>query len=204
MAPVWHATREAVKSALDAAETARNNVQVDRALSQATGAVEGLLKRRFRPELATRFFDWPNRQYARSWRLWLRADELIRADQLTAGGTILDPSEFFLDPDTGPPFDRIEINLGSAGAFTSGDTHQRAIAIVGLYGYRDIEETVGELTAQLAGTPEATAQVSWSTARIGVGDVLRVDDERMIVTERTMVDSLQTLQANLEDRKSVV
>src|SRR5690606_22447868 len=56
----WYTTRETVKAALDYKETARNDAQVDRAIESASRAVEGLLHRRFYPETATRYFDWPN------------------------------------------------------------------------------------------------------------------------------------------------
>ena len=59
------------------------------------------------------------------------------------------------------------------------------------------EESVGSLTADLAASPTATASATWTTARIGVGDILHVDNERVIITERTMVDSTQNLQTPL-------
>lgn len=195
---IWYCTREDVKRALDSAETARNNAQVDRAINSGSRSVEGLLKRRFYPQTATRYFNWPNRSYSRTHRLWLDGDEVIEVDTLTVAGEEIDSADYFLEPaNTGPPFNRIEIDLASSASFSSGDTHQRAISVEGLFGHTDDEDLVGELTGELAASDTATASVSWSDPDIGVGDILRIDDERMIVTGRTMVDSTQNLGADL-------
>jgi len=37
---IWYATREQVKAALDAAETARNDAQVDRAIESGARSIE--------------------------------------------------------------------------------------------------------------------------------------------------------------------
>lgn len=199
MAGVFYATREQVKAALDAAETARNDAQVDRAIEAASRNVEGLLQRRFYPQTATRFFDWPNHQYARPWRLWLDDQEVISVTTLVAGGTTIAAADFFLEPvNTGPPYTRIEVDLDSSAAFGSGDTHQRSVAVTGVFiGCPVEEESVGTLSADLAASTSATATITWTTARFGVGDILRIDDERVIITERTMVDSTQNLQTPL-------
>lgn len=205
MAAVVYATREALKAALDVAETARSDPQVDRDLESASRQVEGLLKRRFYPWTGTRYFDWPNHQYARPWRLWLDQDELISVSSLVAGGVTIPSSDYFLEPaNDGPPFTRIEIDLASSAAFKAGSTHQRAIAITGTFGYAADEEQVGSLTADLAATLTATASVAWTTARIGVGDILRIDSERVVVIAKMMVDSTQNLGNTLTAASSDV
>jgi hypothetical protein len=90
---VWYCTREDVKSSLDSKESARNNGQVDRAIESASRAVEGLTHRRFYPETDTRYFDWPNAQYARPWRLWLDQHELVSVATLSSGGTTIAASD---------------------------------------------------------------------------------------------------------------
>lgn len=198
MGGIWLCTREDVKSALDSAETARNNRQVDQAVESASRSVEGFLKRKFRPVLATKYFDWPDLQRGRTWRLWLDGSEAISVSSVTAGGVAIALPDLFLEPaNYGPPYSSIEVSLGSSSAFQAGSTHQRAIAVTGLFGYDNEEDQVGVLAADLAADPSAAASITWSTARIGVGDLLRIGDERMIVTERSMVDTTQTLQADL-------
>jgi len=205
MATPAYCTREQVKAALDVAETARNDPQVDRAVGAASRTIEGLLKRRFYPQLATRYFNWPNHQHARPWRLWLDQDELISVTSLVAGGVTIPASDYFLEPaNSGPPYTRIEIDLASSSAFAPGATHQRAIAVTGVFGYSAEEEQVGALTATLAADLAATATATWTTARIGVGDILRIDSERVVVTAKTMIDSTQNLGNTLAAASSDV
>ena len=195
---IWYATREDVKRALDVAETARSNGQVDRAIESGTRSVESLTKRRFRPEAATRYFDWPDRRRSRNYRLWIdQPAQIITVSTLTAGGTTITSSDYFLEPaNDGPPYNRIEIDLASSASFQSADTHQRAIAVTGLFGYANDEQQVGELSAELAADEDASASATF-TQHIGVGDVLRIDTERAVVTRKTMVDSTQNIGGNL-------
>lgn len=198
MATAWYCSREDVKAALDVAETARNNAQVDRAVESASRTVEGLLRRRFYPQTATRYFDWPNYQYAAPWRLWLGRDELISVTTLVSGGTTIAASDYFLEPaNSGPPYTRLELDRSSSAAFGNGSTPQREIAVTGVFGYSADEVNMGTLSSSLGASDTDTASISWTTARIGVGDIIRIDDERMIITGRTMVDTTQNLQANL-------
>lgn len=190
----WYTTRESVKRALDSAETARNNGQVDQAIDAASRSVEGLTRRTFRPVLATKYFDWPDLQRGRPWRLWLNASELISLTSLTAGGTAIPNANLLLEPaNYGPPFDSIETNIGSTSAFTLDKTHQHAIAVTGLFGYSNDEAAAGTLAAAITTAGQTTVNVSDSSL-IGVGDVLRVDQERVVVTGKQMLTTAQTLQ----------
>lgn len=194
MTEPWYCTREDVASALDVKLTARISRQIDRATEAGARSVEGLLKRTFRPVLATRYFDWPNDQRARPWRLWLDANELISLTTLTSGGVTIASTDYFLEPvNSGPPYTRIEIDLASSAAFSSGDTHQRAIAAVGLWGFRNNETPAG-LLAEALDTTETGVDVTDSSL-VGVGDVLRIDSERMTVTDKATVDTGQNSSA---------
>lgn len=195
--PVY-ASREDVKSALDFAETARNNGQVDRALVSASASIDRLTLRKFYPQVATRYFDWPDRNGSRPWRLWLGADELVSVTTLTAGGTVIAASDFFLEPaNSGPPYSHVEIDLSSSASFSSGDTHQRAISILGVFaGCPAEDEAAGLLEAAIGTTSTTTVDVTDSAA-IGVGDTIKVDDERMLVIDKTMLDTAQNLQTDM-------
>lgn len=193
---VWYATREAVKSALDSAETARNNVQVDRAIESASRLVEGFLHRKFYPEVATRYFSWPNTQRAQAWRLWLDADEVVSVTTLTSGGTTIPAANYFLEPvNVGPPYRSVEIDLDSSSAFSSGNTFQRSVAVTGVFGY-SAEEVAAGTCAEVLDASETGVDVSDSSL-IGVGDIIKVDSERMIVTGKSMLTTAQTLQTPL-------
>lgn len=198
MAQPWYATREEVARTLDVKVTARSNAQIDRALAAASRSVEGLCHRRFYPETATRYFNWPNAQRARSWRLWLDDSELISVTTLSSGGTTISASDFFLEPNrTGPPYRSIELDLDSSAAWGGGDTHQRDITITGLWGYRNDETTAGTLAEALDASETAVDVDGDTAAAVGVGSVLRVDSERFLVTGRAQLDTGQNLGADL-------
>jgi len=192
---VWYTTREQVKAALDSVETARNNGQVDRAIAAATAAIEGRLHRRFYPWTGTRYFDWPNGQRARPWRLRLDADELISVTALSSGGVTIAPTDYFLRPYGGPPYNRVEIDLDSSAVFGGGSTHQRDVTITGVWGYRNDESPAGAL-AEALDASETAVDVT-DSATIGVGHILRINTERMIVTGKTATDTGQNLGGNL-------
>jgi hypothetical protein len=192
-----YATREQVKRALDIAETARSNAQIDRALADATEAIHGLCHRVFYPTLATRYFDWPDEQMGTWYRLWLDASELISVTTLVSGGTTIAASDYLLEPQRyGPPYNRVEVLLSSRATLGGGNTWQRDITITGLFGYRLDEGSAGTLTAAVSSTTATTVNIGDSSV-IGVGDLIRVDDERMLVTGKRALTTGQTLQADL-------
>ncbi|WP_431897919.1 hypothetical protein [Nonomuraea sp. bgisy101] len=203
MVAVWYCTREDVKRALDVAETARSNRQVDRAIESASRTIEGRLHRKFYPQVDTRSFDWPNSQRARPWRLWLDANEVVSVIDLVSGGVTISPSGYVLYPTDGPPYTRIEINLGSSAAFGSGATHQQSIELTAVYGHSAEEAPAGTLAAAIATTSATSVNVSDSAA-IGVGDIIKAGDELMIVTGKGMLDTGQNLGGNLTAQASSV
>lgn len=193
---IWYCTREDVKSSSDFKETARNNVQVDRAIEAASRSIESFLHRKFYPTVATRYFPFPNSQYARPWRLWLDADELISVTTLTSAGVAISSNDYFLEPaNSGPPFTYIELDLDSSAAFGGASTHQRSIAIAGVFGHSADEESAGAL-AEALDSSETGVDVT-DSAVIGVGQIIKADSERMIVTGKTMLTTGQTLQTPL-------
>lgn len=194
---VWYTTLEAVKSALDIAETARNDAQVRRAIESGARSIDGTrpgrgrLRRRFYPELDTKYFTAVSSR--QPWQLPLGRYELISATSVVAAGTTIDPADYVLQPQNdGPPYDQIDLVTTAYSAWPGGTT-PNAIVITGLWGYRADEEQVGALAAQLGSASSATATVAWSTAKFGTGDILRIDNERMIIRERTWVDTGQNL-----------
>ncbi|WP_318205388.1 hypothetical protein [Streptomyces sp. SCL15-4] len=192
--PVY-ATRENVQRAMDSKPTARSSAQIDRALQSASRDVEHLCHRRFYPEQGTRYFDWPESQYRPSWRLWLDDSELISLTSVSSGGVTIPLDDVLLEPNrSGPPYNRVEINIGTSVAWGGGSTHQRDITITGLWGYRNDETTAGTLTGAVSSTTATTVAVDGPAAAVlGVGSVIRVDSERMLVTGRTMAATGQTL-----------
>ncbi|MEV3857729.1 hypothetical protein AB0J38_25815 [Streptomyces sp. NPDC050095] len=197
---IWYATREDVKDALDAKETARANSKIDRAIGAATSSVEGLCHRRFYPEVASISWDWPNGQSARAWRLWLDDNELIELTTLTSGGKVIAPADYFLrrsDSREEPPFTHIELDLASNAAFGGGPSTQRDVTALGLRGYRNDETTLWTHGGITSGATTLTVDAATSAA-VGVGSLLRLDAERVTVTARSMATTGQTLTAPVD------
>ncbi|GHE85061.1 hypothetical protein [Streptomyces fumanus] len=203
--PVWYATREEIKAELDVRETARSNARVDRALDDASRAVEGLCHRRFWPWQGERRFDWPDSQNRTPWRLWLDEHELIALTSVTSAGTDIDPADMVLYPQSGPPFSRIEINLGTSATWGGGATHQQDISLTGLWaGCPLIETNAGALTQTLDLDMASIRVDAAASAAVGVGSLLRIDQERVIVTGRSQVDTGQSLGGDLGNINSAV
>lgn len=191
MASVFYATREDVQRALDAKASARDAAQIDRALAAATKTIEGLTHRRFYPFTGTRYLDWPDFSYAPPWRLWLGSNELVSLTSLVSGGTTIAAADYFLRRSDGleePPYTMIEIDLSSSAAFSVGTTAQRSIAATGVFCGCPTDEAPAGATAEALDDSETAVDVTDSSL-IGIGHILRVDSERMLVTGRTMVDT---------------
>lgn len=196
MTQAAYATREQIKAALDVKETARSNAQIDRVILSASRTIEGYLNRKFYPWIGTRYFSWPNNQRARPWRLWLDSDELISVTALSSGGIVIPATDYFLEPSNdGPPFRSIEIDLDSTSAFASNSgTSQRSIAITGVWGYAEDLTLVGELSSALDADVNDAATITWTDpAAVGVGTLLKIDNEWMAVKSRSFQNSGQDI-----------
>lgn len=197
--PVY-ATREDIKQALDFKETARADDRIDRALEAASESVDDQCNRNeFAPTVLTRYFDWPSGQYARPWRLWFDASSLIAVTSVSSGGVVVDPGTVLLEPNrTGPPYNRIELNIGTSSGWTGGNTHQRDIAITGLWGYTNNESLLGATVTALDDTARQVTVDAATSGNIGVGSLLRLDTERLLVVGRRQADTGQTLTAAVD------
>lgn len=204
MAQAWYATREAVRTALGSASTARSDAQIDRAIAKGSRDVETLCNRTFQPHLATYVFDWPSEQTPRSWRLWLDEYDLIEPTQILSASVIVPPTDYNLEPaNSGPPYRYIETRLDRPSTWSSGSTWQHTIQITGWWGYTDEQAPAGQLAAAISDTTTTAVTVSDSST-VGVGDLLTAGSERMTVTSKTLADSGQTVQTPLAAKKDDV
>lgn len=194
-----YCTREDVKRALDIAETARENWRIDRAIQSTARNIEEHFHLRFYPHDATFYFDWPNFDYAYPWRLyfnqyWLAATPTAVTTG-TAGGTqagvTIPLSACNLEPvNSGPPFRWLELRRDQNYGFGVGPTPQRDVAITGTFGYWLQTDPGGSIPA---GCNASTGTVTVSDGSVvGVGSLLIVDTERMLVSDRASNDSGQT------------
>lgn len=173
---------------------------LDGLLRQATQNVDGQLVRPngLYPTVVTWSFDWPSGPRSRAWRLWLDERTLISLTSATSGGVTLDPAQLLPYPQGGPPYTAIETYRGGDTIWGGGESPQNDITITGVGGYRNDEQTAGTLATALPDATGTSVEVSGAaSALIGVGDLLRIGGERMIVTNRTVADSGQDLAAGL-------
>lgn len=191
-------TREKVKKSTDVKTTAYLDDLVDDSIQSASRDVERFCHRIFYPRYEKRYFPWPDRSLGTYYRLWLDENELISVTTLSSGGSDIPPSYYFLEPvNTGPPYDHVELNIGSNSsfAFSGSPTYQRNVFITGLWGYADDSSQAGSLSADV-GINDTTLSIS-NASKIGVGDLIHIDDERILVTDKTNSDTGETLQIAL-------
>jgi hypothetical protein len=191
-----YCTREMVMMALDIKLTARSANAVDRAIETAADNIDGQMGRVFFPEDKTCKFDWPDPSGAPAWRLWLErneiADIVTKVPVVTSGGNVIPASSLlWYPPNQGPPFTRVEIDQSQTASFGQGPTSQLDIAINGTFGFWTLTNPAGALAAAMIDTTTGLATVTNSTA-VGVGDILIVGTERMLVTDKAMVSTGQT------------
>lgn len=195
MAEAWYCTREDVKRALDIKTSAYANDRVDRAVQAASEDVEAQLRRRFYPKDSTQTFDWLDHQYSLVWRLWLDQRELcMNATAVVTNGIDITTKVMFR-PDFGPPYDRIEIDTSTSAAFTAGNTYQRAVSVTGTFGYLYKTASAGTLAASVNGTTDTTVTLS-DSSQVGVGSLLIVESERMLITGLNLASTTATLTGN--------
>jgi hypothetical protein len=193
-----YCTREQVKRALDIKETARSDWQIDRAIQSASRDIDSQMNRVFYPTDTTRYFDWPNFQYAYPWRLWLDQWELAAIPtSVTSGGVTIPLSACNFEPvNSGPPYTYLELRRDRSYSFGVGPTPQRDVAITGPWGFGVATDPAGTLAAAVSSTTATSVTVS-DGSLVGVGDLLIVDSERMLVSNRASSDTGQTLIAGV-------
>jgi hypothetical protein len=207
MGRVLYCTREEVADAFDVREAAHRSAQIDSAIASASNNIDGWLNRHrhgLAPQYATRYFNWPFRNYSQPWRLWLDENELISVTTLTSAGVAIPSTDYFLEPvNSGPPFTYVEIDQSSSASFSNDGTAQRALSILGLWGYSDEQASAGLLSAAVVSTTATTVDVTDSFA-IGVGSLLKVDSERLIVTAKSSLTTGQVLVSAMDVNKADV
>ncbi len=219
----WYVTRQMVKAATDVDETALVDAQVDRACESASRAVEGHLHRQFWPRVGTLVWDesyvreryapalehgrgdapwWGESELARparvepvDLRLWMDGrEDLIALTGLSAvlasgAATALSAASVLLRPATGPPYRYLELKPDATARW------EGTITATGTFGHLVDEAPAGTLSG---GITDSVTTVAASDGRIGVGALLRVDAERVIVTDVALADTTATLAAGLD------
>ena len=187
----WYTTLEQFKEAKGVHGSDQDAI-IGKKIGGASRTIDEQMGRHFIPILATRYYPWPQRTQDARQHLWLDEDLIsVDTDGLTTkNGTVtIDATDFFLEPvNSGPPFRRIEIDLGddvaSDAAFGSDDSAQRAIAVQGQWAYGNDTETAGTLAVAIVSTTAMTLVCS-DGSLIDVGHTLLIGTEQLTVTGRT-------------------
>ncbi len=85
----------------------------------------------------------------------------------------------------------MELDISTSSAFSAGGTPQNAIRVTGTWGFCADTDPAGTLAAAVVSTSATTVTVSDGSA-LGVGDMIIIDSERMLVTEKAAVTTGQT------------
>lgn len=198
MARNFYVTREEVYDALDFKDSIISAKNIDSAISAASRSIDILVDRMFYPKTETKYFNAPSGTV-----LWFEIpDMLISASAVTSGGVAISSDDYFLEPiNYGPPYNRLELDLGSNGTFTTGSTTQRQVAVTGVWGYNLVTEPATVLTST-PGTSTGYVDVADSTA-VGIGSLLLVGSEYLEVTDKSLVDTGQDSSPLTANKNSV-
>lgn len=190
-----YVTRERLAAAMDTSPSRSRLRQLDDACNTGSRSVEALCRRTFWPEVTTHAYDRPAPgETPASYTLWLDPFQLAEAPAaVSSGGVSLDLLDVLPGPEEGPPFDRLDLDLSTSAAWSAGSTWQRGTRITGTFGYRLDTAALGVTAEALDGT-ETLVDVDGATAAAaGVGDLLAVGSERMLVTDRAWLDTTEDI-----------
>lgn len=176
--------------------TALDALRVDRAIETARDDVERLCRRRFYNVITTYRWDWPNNQLAAPWRIWFDqvelADVTTTVPVVTSGGHVITAANIFWGPwNYSPPYSYIELNRATTAAFGVSTTPQQDVSILGNWGYWTQVTSAGSLAAAITDTSGTSVTVTSGNSP-GVGDVMIVDSESMLVRDRAFTSTGQT------------
>jgi hypothetical protein len=195
-----YATVERVMRASDVKASAYVQDEILEALESASDSVDRLVnlgdatRPAFAPWTGTISFDWPTVNNGEAYRFWLNQFRLHSLTSLVSGGENVYASAL-LWPGSGAPYSAIEIDTSTSDALEIGaeGTGQRSLVAGGIWG------VVGGDRTRTAWTLGTTATSSTSTltlnAPTGVGSIVLIGSERVMVTARSWVTSAQTASA---------
>ncbi|MEA2000581.1 MAG: hypothetical protein U9N84_01640 [Actinomycetota bacterium] len=185
MTGVAYATREEVLAATDYGSVI--HAKLDRLIVSKSRHIDNELLRHFYPLTEAVTYT----EYEPSWHVneaafWFNRDlqsvsEVTVDDDTKAAGT-----EYVLLPKQGPPYSRIAVD-----SYWNVDT-----VITGTWGFTNDTEPAGTLAVALTDTTGVTVDASDGSS-VGVGDLLHIGNERVIVTAKTAIDTTANLNGAL-------
>jgi hypothetical protein len=163
-----------VQRATDLESTVLDVQRIDEAIQGASRDVEEGLHRLFYPWDGSKFFEWPNYQYAYPWRLWLDRHDLLCLTTLVTGFETITLDKVFLEPvnrKPGFPYRWAELDRASNAAFGgNSQTPQHAITLTGTWGFT--ADAFPVATAPSAVGDSDTAIVISDGSQVSAGDLV--------------------------------
>lgn len=158
---------------------------LERHLEHAASKIDDGMRRRFYPLIQTRTYQ--PRRYVRpagmdSSGIWLD-DDLTSLTSVTVDGAAETIADLELWPLDGPPYSW----LGVTG---------NEISIVGVWGYRYTDIDVTTVNGAISDATGTTVNID-DGSQVGVGDLILIDTERMLVTRKASIDTGQNIGADL-------
>lgn len=202
----WYCLRETVKLSVDIRDSVRANAQIDRIIADVSRTIDRSRCRRvFYPRIETQTFDWPDPDRPTPGRLWLGGrSEIATLSALSAGGTSIPTSSVKLYPTYGPPYTRLEIDRSSSASFTAGATLQQAISATAVFAGAPLDDRSVALLGEALDASETSIDVdSAPVTTLGVGALLLVGTERMMVTGTRALDTGVNTAGTMTDQKNV-
>jgi hypothetical protein len=195
-----YVTREQFKAATNTTGSDKDR-SIDRLLASAARQVDEDLHRHFYPITRVDEYEWPSPYQSTVLRLYL-TDDLLAVTGILSGGTAM--TNYVLQPlNSGPPYSRIEVDLSGQGSFRMATVRQRSIVITGRYGYCEDTAVVGTLVDATITNAVTTLTVT-DASRVGVGDLIFIGTEAMLVTDRALVANASLLAAVLGGKNNDV
>lgn len=184
----WYASLEAVKRAGNIVGDDRD-AQVGSTIEAASREFDRSTRRYFIPRTETRLYRWTNRSGIGR-VLWLDQGLIsittLQTKAQNSSPTTIAAADFFLEPNnSGPPYNRIEIDISSTSAFEAGDTPQRSISVLGSWGYKADTLSTGTVSSGLAASSTSTSMVCSNASLIDVGETLLIESEQIFISDRS-------------------
>ena len=182
----WYIGRRALKRAASINGVDRD-ATIDRIIEASARRIDRQTRRFFIPRTETRLYRWPREQSSRGYVLWvdqgLISVTTLQTKAQDSSPTTIAASDFFVEPNnTGPPFNRIEIDLSSSAAFEAGDTPQRSISVTGSWGFSNDTRSAGTVASGLASSATASSFVASDSSLLDVGDTMLIESEQVFIS----------------------
>lgn len=200
----WYASRGDVQAALETESSAGTRFAIDNALASGARAMErsavpGLGRQLF-PRYATVYLAWPDRAQTRPAALYHYSHPLVTLTSLTSGGVDITAGAICLPGKDEPCTSIIELDQATGATLATGATPQRSVVLTGLLGYHDEQVPCGELAGSMTDSVTTLDMAVENQAQLpDVGHLLKIGSERLIVTDRRMIDTGVNTGGALDD-----